>query len=51
MTEQERKEVESVVQELEKDIDYFTRIDFINLANKFKRDLNTIKSLIPKEGD
>ena len=40
--------VEQTLRELEEDINYFKNIGFVELAKKFERDLNTIKSLVNK---
>ena len=46
MTEELKSKADIVIAELEKDIIYFTNLDFTNLADKFKRDLDIIKSLV-----
>ena len=42
MTEEQRK----IIDEIERDITYFDKLDFKNLVSKFQRDLNLIKSLV-----
>lgn len=39
---------EQTIKELENDVSYFQNIGFVELAKKFERDLNTIKSLVNK---
>lgn len=39
------EEVEIIVKDIEKDIVYFRNVGFNELAEKFTRDLNIIKSL------
>lgn len=46
MTEELKNKADAVITELEKDIIYFNNLDFTNLTEKFKRDLNIIKSLV-----
>lgn len=46
MTKEER---DVLIQDIEKDIIYFTNLGFEVLAGKFKRDLDIIQSLIPQE--
>lgn len=42
MTEEQRK----IIDEIERDITYFDKLDFKNLVSKFQRDLDLIKSLV-----
>lgn len=35
-----------IIEELTKDIEYFNRLGFIELAKKFERDLNAIRGLM-----
>ena len=37
--------IEETIQEIEKDITYFNNLGFVNLAQKFERDLKLINSL------
>lgn len=46
MTEELKSKVDVVITELEKDITYFNNLGFTNLTEKFKRDLDIIKSLV-----
>ena len=39
------EEIQNVISEIEKDINYFKNIGFDNLVAKFERDLKAIKSL------
>lgn len=41
-----KEEQEKVIQQIEKDICYFTNLDFPILSEKFNRDLKLIKSLM-----
>ena len=43
------EKLNEVIAEIESDITYFERINFNTLADKFRRDLTVIKSLVPKE--
>lgn len=45
MTEKEQ----TVIEELQADITYFQNVGFVNLADKFKRDLELIKDLVKKD--
>ena len=37
--------METEINDLKKDIEYFEQLNFVNLANKFKRDLQIIEQL------
>lgn len=43
------EETTNIINDIEKDITYFKNMGFDVLAEKFKRDLNTIKGLTEKE--
>lgn len=42
MTEAQHKDIEL----LKKDVEYFSNLEFIELSNKFNRDLNIINALL-----
>ena len=44
------EDIHKVIEEIENDVVYFTNIGFDYLAEKFKRDLNIIKSLADNKG-
>lgn len=40
------EEIQRIIQAIESDINYFNNIGFYALAEKFKRDLETIRSIL-----
>lgn len=44
------EDMKKIIEDIEKDVVYFTNIGFDHLAEKFKRDLNIIKSLADNKG-
>ena len=40
--------MEQIMNDIQQDINYFTAIGFVELAKKFQRDLDAIKSLLNK---